>query len=468
MRGIKSTDPSYSRLNFWNKTFLWILALSLLLKLALWFFIRTTDALHFLAPDSAGYQNNALALLKGAFATSPDALQQPETFRTPGYPLLIAALYGFFKSDPPIVILLQIVISSASMALVYGIGETLWGKKTALVAVVLFVLDLGCFAFTFILLTETFFMFLLLCALAFFIPMLQDRPPQRFAFLAGLFLALAAMVRPVGYFLFFPLFAGILFRSARRLKWSGNLSIPLFFLIPFALIVGAWQIRNYMETGSASFSRIQSILLMKKSAEVVASRDKITYEEAQTKLQPQNLNSKDPRTWATSDQYWSKEGFKYLVHNPAFYFRKEIRRTVHMLTPAGFEMFDFFGFPMTTWPVGDLRRLSARQYIDKWVFGHPAVLFCSILMLVHLYLLYAAVFLAIWFAWRNRPVRPIHKFYGAVFLYFLAVSVAIGFRSRFLLPAMPLLHLYAARTFVLLHHQFQKLPANVGSFELQH
>ena len=420
----------------------------------LWLFILSTDSRRFLDKDSSGYQNIAMSLLEtGRFAPSPERSQEPETNRTPGYPAFLAVLYGTILLDPSIAILAQIVISTVSVAIVYWIALSLWDGKTALLATLLFTLDMGFMAFSLLLLTETLFSFLLLCVFAMLIPALQQPQHGKFAFLTGLSLALATMVRPVGYYLFVPLLIGFFIHGLRNHQGWRSLYASAYFLLPFLIIVGGWQTRNYLLTGYGTLSRIQGELFLKKSAEIVAARDKITFEDAYKRIdeeQKKKSGSRDKQSLEKIDRFWIREGRLYLMKYPSYYLKREARRTVKVLVPAGYRMISIFGFGLKHGPLGDLRRLSAKKYVNQWVVRHPGRFIFTILMLLHLYLLYAGAFIAIWLGWKKRPVRAIHIFYAVIYLYFLVISLAIGFQSRFLLPAMPLLHLYTARAITLL------------------
>ncbi len=436
-----------------HQIFLWILTISLAVKLMLWLFILLTDSTSFLDKDSKGYQNIAMALLKtGMYAPSPERSQEPETNRTPGYPIFLAVLYGTILVDPSIAILAQIVISTVSVALVYWIALSLWGEKTALLAALLFLLDMGFLAFSLKLLTETLFSFLLLCLLAMLIPALQPTQSGKFAFLTGLFLALATMVRPVGYYLIVPLLIGFFLVGLRNHQGWRSLRAPAYFLFPFLLIVGGWQTRNYLLTGYGTFSRIQGDLFLKKSAEIIAARDKITFEDAYKRIddeQKKRFGSPDEKSLEKIDHFRIKEGPLYLLKYPSYYLKREARRSVRVFVPAGYKMIYLFG-GLKRKPLGDLGRPSAKKFVDQRVVRHSVLFLFKIFMLLHLFLLYAGALIALWLGWKKRPVRAIHIFYAVIFLYFLVISLAIGFRSRFLLPAMPLLHIYTSRIIMLL------------------
>ena len=51
---------------------------------------------------------------------------------------------------------------------------------------------------------------------------------------------------------------------------------------PWIILVGGWQLRNYLITGKAEFSYVQGAnLLFYRGAGIVAQRDSISFKEAQ-------------------------------------------------------------------------------------------------------------------------------------------------------------------------------------------
>ncbi len=95
----------------------------------------------FMTPDSYGYDALARTLLHDArFAASP--VGPPQTRRTPGFPLLIAAIYAVAGEDPRAVVLVGIGISVLTVWLTAWVAGRLWGARAALIAGVLLALDI--------------------------------------------------------------------------------------------------------------------------------------------------------------------------------------------------------------------------------------------------------------------------------------------------------------------------------------
>ncbi|MEO7921050.1 MAG: hypothetical protein ABIT01_16440, partial [Thermoanaerobaculia bacterium] len=113
-----------------------VMMASLLAKLLLLALLYRHDPGIIQSPDTGSYERPALALLaSGTFAQSPQALNVPETNRTPGYPVLIAAVYGIFGRHPLLLALLNILLSTGTLVLLSILAERLFGPRAALLAV---------------------------------------------------------------------------------------------------------------------------------------------------------------------------------------------------------------------------------------------------------------------------------------------------------------------------------------------
>src|SRR5207244_6507344 len=104
---------------------------------------------------------------------------------------------------------------------------------------------------------------------------------------SGLALAIATMFRPICYYLFFPLLVFVIGAA-----WVGGanrkrvMAVAFAFFLPWLMLVGSWQIRNRVVSGSAQFSSIQSVnLYFYRAAGIVALRDRIPLAAAQAQLQ---------------------------------------------------------------------------------------------------------------------------------------------------------------------------------------
>ena len=115
----------------------------------------------FHAPDTSGYILLAKQLLSsGSFGGT-----SPELIRTPGYPLLM--ILGLSLGSLELVtIVLQILLSTATVALVYGVGRLIFVDRTsALLAAGLAAIEPLSILYTSMLLSEVLFTFLVTLSL---------------------------------------------------------------------------------------------------------------------------------------------------------------------------------------------------------------------------------------------------------------------------------------------------------------
>lgn len=112
-----------------------VLALGLALRFAYaWHGHRA----RYLPTSSDGYETIALSLLdRGEYAMEPG---RPTSLREPSYPLLIAGVYVVAGRRPGVVIFLHCLLSTATGWLLWMSGRRLFGEKTAVAALAVFML----------------------------------------------------------------------------------------------------------------------------------------------------------------------------------------------------------------------------------------------------------------------------------------------------------------------------------------
>lgn len=235
------------------------LALKLLLLLAL--YPRIPGMV--LAPDSPTYTRPARALLlHGSFSPSPEAVPAPEVVRTPGFPLLIAVVYAVAGQHPWLIAVVNSVLCAATAILVGWLAQSLGGARAGAAAVLLFSLEPSTFHASTTLMSEALFTFLLSVA-AWIIcrPGPEPLGPWR-ALAAGVGLGAATLVRPVLYPLLVPAVLGIGAGVwlVRRSVLSA-VRIAASFGLPLLVLVGGWQVRNWIRTGDPTFSHVGNAAL---------------------------------------------------------------------------------------------------------------------------------------------------------------------------------------------------------------
>ena len=216
-----------------------------------------------LTGDALDYLRLAGGLVRGEGLI--DVAGRPTSWRPPLYPALIAPFVALsahvgMETAQMALRLVQAVVSSLSVALVYYIAWSIFGRGVALVAGLLTTVSVVQVAAVSHLLTETVFVMMLLLALALLTWAERDGEPSgekrrsRLGYLgAGLVLGAAALLR--GVLLPFPfVVAGFLVvlgaladEEKPRLRGGGR---AVLILVGFVVAVGPWTMRNYGVHGS--------------------------------------------------------------------------------------------------------------------------------------------------------------------------------------------------------------------------
>jgi 4-amino-4-deoxy-L-arabinose transferase-like glycosyltransferase len=238
-----------------------VILASLLAKLLLLALLFNRDPGIIQSPDTGTYERPALALLSsGTFAQSPQALSIPETNRTPGYPVLIAAVYLLFGRHPLLLALLNVLLATGTLVVLSILAQRLFGPRAAFLAVLLLALDPGSFHYAPVVLTDTPFTFLLLLGVLLLTPGEDQQRSQ--TFWAGLTLALATLFRPISYYLIPATAFFLVVRMWRKNASPGTWLRPVAaFLLAPVLLIGGWRLHNWQRTGSSAFSQSEAIEL---------------------------------------------------------------------------------------------------------------------------------------------------------------------------------------------------------------
>jgi hypothetical protein len=191
--------------------------------------------------DVLEYWNYALNLVRfGVFsAADPGTLAPaPDAWRSPGYPAFLAACLRLAPDPDRGFVLaqwLQMLLGAALVPMTVALGRRWLARSWALLAGFAVAVWPHLVVFASTLLSETLFAFALLLA-AWLASLAQSRDSPRVAAAAGFAAGGAALVNPL-VLLFPPLWAGLL-------AWRGQRRVALGFLLAFAFVAGAWELRN--------------------------------------------------------------------------------------------------------------------------------------------------------------------------------------------------------------------------------
>ena len=200
--------------------------------------------------DAFRYDFTARALLEGQGYVHLNGA--PTAFWPPGYPLLLASAYWIFEETVAVAQLLNVLLGTATVGLVYLIGRRTLGMMPALVGAAIVAAFPSLIFFTAVTLSEVTFTFLALLAIYLLVLETQSGRGRQLPLLlaAGLVLGYAVLVR--GQALLLPIiFVPFWLRSGVR--WPGISHKLVALALGIGLMVAPWSIRNAIQMESPVF-----------------------------------------------------------------------------------------------------------------------------------------------------------------------------------------------------------------------
>lgn len=258
-----------------------ILAVALLLRLTVVLFALGEG--RYFDRDSVTYDMLATNLLRlGTFARSAAPSAEPETFRTPGYPLFLAGIYALTTHGHAVALLVQVLLGTSLVYLVSQLGTFWWHARAGTIAAAFLASDFTSILNTSLLMSETLFTFLFLAVVALSVRWLRDGRAATLG-LAGALAGMATLVRAVAFYWPVPFGALIVWRTIRS---PARLAVPLLtFVLAYGTVVGPWIVRNHDWAGTWQIATVQSFnLLWYRAAGTIMRRDSIDLKEAQARL----------------------------------------------------------------------------------------------------------------------------------------------------------------------------------------
>lgn len=213
-------------------------------------YTRVTIIPHPVIKDAKEYVNYGYHIFHhGTFSiAAPDSTPVPDSYRSPGYPLLVALafLVGNDQSFYPYLLDIQLILSTLTIVLTFLSGRRFLSFRASAVAAFLVALSPHLIAIQAYILTETLFCFWLASGVAAFVWMDRVRGGQLpatggIAFGCAYLTNETALLVPI-------LLAAVAILFARHMSFSGVRRAMyikiLFFLFTFAVFPFAWSVRN--------------------------------------------------------------------------------------------------------------------------------------------------------------------------------------------------------------------------------
>ncbi|MFA6263058.1 MAG: hypothetical protein WCW33_04710 [Candidatus Babeliales bacterium] len=286
--------------------------------------------------DSATYHRVATSIAQGHGISLPNG--QPNFYRLPGYPVFIAFFYKLWGNDPEKALWAQVVLASCIPLLIFLLAGVIFPRRRWLAygAGVLSALHLGLVLYSSFFMTESLFIFLFLCFCLYFFaavhlwfcdekelaPIVQchgtapvwrwmpegaaavpsyekfyerlqygkemscapcrGNPQTQYLFIAGIFLGLSSLVRPVGHYM---LAVALCMLLCSRGTWTARIRGSCAVSSAWLLMVAAWLIRNYMLLGHLFFHTLPGgHFLYLSAARVAMHPQQCSYQQARNNL----------------------------------------------------------------------------------------------------------------------------------------------------------------------------------------
>jgi hypothetical protein len=389
----------------------------------------------------------------------------PDLLRTPGYSIFLAmtSLGGLSAAA-----VANLILSVFSVFLVWRLGRAVFDdERIALGAAWIFAFEPISVIFSFVLLSETLFLALLLLSLERLAIFLREHQLRALA-VGGLWLAAATLVRPVTYYLPVVLSLGLFLVLARvrGLRWKA----PAVLLISVLPWLAAWQIRNWVEASYGGFSSVREVnLYFFDASEVTARVEHRELIDVRTELgylpfandsgqdylfQPYLALHPQQAGWSQGQRlaFMHTEAVRVLRAHKEVYLRACLTHLLMTVFEPGAAAFDAVLFPGDPWHVTGLIRkaglvrgpiLLAKNH--PWVAAEKAA-FTAVMLALYL-LAIRGVFLAMRGAFRGHMQEACLWMLLGTLLYFLIVSGVAGGQgasSRYRVPIMPIVCILAA------------------------
>jgi Dolichyl-phosphate-mannose-protein mannosyltransferase len=424
-----------------------LIALTVRILLPIGAILSTHDPSVFYGQDSSSY----IELAKALAFKSQFAIDGPEIFRTPGYPVFL--IPGVLLNRLELTaIVLQIVISCLTVYFVYRIARTVFEtERAANCGAILYALEPQSVLYSSKILSETLFTGLVVAFLLLFF--LYTRKHEfHFLFSAGVLLSAATYVRPIAFYL--PVIVSIFvfavsITAGKSARWSALRSLALLAIC--GVLTGIWNVRNSRSADYPGFSSVSDYnLYFYQAASVLAAEKGVPYYTVRQQLGAENPpvyfeNHPEQRQWTGGEvsRYQRREGMRVLLRHPFQYAEIHLKGMLRlMLDPGGVEYLKLFKlYPESGGLLGRIVDQGLTRTVLLLRKEAPAIFWSSAILGVILILYWLAASIGFWLAWRSYAADLIVMLtFG---LYFVILSGGPNSLERFRHPVMPMVCLLA-------------------------
>lgn len=413
-----------------------------------WLFLQPNHV----RPDTLSYIQPAHGMLKGeGFSRQSDnGSWELETSRTPGYPLFLAAIFYFSSNILAVIVVQKLGIIAISLFFyLYFVNRLGFSERLMLVAMILLNLDLATVIAANRVLSEALFCMFLVALFVCFAETIE-RKKIKWAIAAGLLCGFSALIRPIGIVFFVPL-AILLVLVGRPIKRSALVAV--IFVAGSVFLPGLWIYRNYTLFGELAFSSISGkSLLYYRAAGAFSFSQGISYKEAFDRLKQEAEKEFVLQSGALGRPLGPFEKNRI---------RKRLGFSILREHPMETVKTGFFGLGKIFFGPASPARLKPETAVHSRVV-HALQYAVSVLWWV-----FGAIgFLALWKG-ANKQRRKMLVLLALFIVYFVLMSAGMEAYSRFRVPFMPYLAVFASGGLLFLLRILQRrdfTPASLQQF----
>ncbi len=394
-----------------------------------------------------------------------------DTFRTPVYPAFAAFFYALFGAKPWIVLLVQVVLNTASGFLLFRICHRLFSNSAVgYAALLLFAFDPQQIIFSTYLYTDILFVFILLLCVLLLIRGVQENKISLFV-VSGILSGILILTRPIAIYL--PAVLGFFVFIWAKTDFVQRLKYTVVLVVLAYLVIVPWMYRNYKLYDHFELSSINGYnLLFYNAAFTEVNHTQKTYEQvcdefvrlsrdaAPEKLKPDMPNSMEERlhglTFEKSDVY-NEVAKKYLRQHLFAAVKAHLSGSIKLHLNMGSEVImKRLHLPVKQWT--DTEKYSggifqlAEKYFSTKTSGEIVI---GLFVLLFLGVVYVTALLGIIELAFLQRQWMVCLFILLIIGYFAGLS-GIFYTPRFRLPFMPFYMVLSGVGYVSILSRFRK------------
>ncbi len=332
-----STEPRFAAL-------LSIIAVGFILRLIYIYQIQSDIFTQNLIVDAKSYDDWAQRIISGEW------LGKEVFYQDPLYPYFLAVCYKVFGHHLNIIRILQAILDTGTIGLLYLTASLLFNVRTGLVVSAMAALYGPMVFYTGLLDKTTLTTFLIASSLA-LICYASNQSKFRWFFVSGLALGLASLIRGNMLFVVLGLFFWLLsLRKNTEFFWSSARRAGAF-ACGVALIVGLVTLRNYWVSkdivlrtsdGGLNFFIGNNPYTIGAYIEPPFIHGIPEREYEDSRLMAERLSGKKINKASAVSSFWFRQGWNFILKRPGDWVALAARK--FFLTYNGFEIPDTFGF----------------------------------------------------------------------------------------------------------------------------